>query len=60
MTPQQLRMILAAADVSQLELARRLGVNGRTVRRWVAGATPLSDERADQILSAVGLRVRAA
>jgi transcriptional regulator with XRE-family HTH domain len=37
MTPDQLRTRLASAGVSQLELARRIGVDGRTVRYWLAG-----------------------
>lgn len=37
MTPTDLRTRLTAADVSQLELARRIGVDGRTVRYWLAG-----------------------
>jgi transcriptional regulator with XRE-family HTH domain len=37
MSGEQLRAALAALGLSQLEAARRLGVDGRTVRRWVAG-----------------------
>lgn len=37
MTPDQLRQSLASAGISQLELARRIGVDGRTVRYWLAG-----------------------
>jgi transcriptional regulator with XRE-family HTH domain len=36
-TPADLRTRLASAGVSQLELARRIGVDGRTVRYWLAG-----------------------
>jgi DNA-binding transcriptional regulator YiaG len=35
MTPQELRAFLAEHELSQLALARLLGVNPRTVRRWV-------------------------
>jgi len=37
MTPKQLRAALKRLGFSQLEAARRLGVNPRTVRFWVAG-----------------------
>lgn len=37
MTADELRQSLTAADVSQMELARRLKVDGRTVRYWLAG-----------------------
>jgi hypothetical protein len=36
-TPADLRTRLDAAGLSQMELARRLGVDGRTVRYWLAG-----------------------
>ena len=35
--PKELRALLKKLDISQMELARRLGVDGRTVRRWLAG-----------------------
>lgn len=37
MTADELRQSLASAGVNQLELARRIGVDGRTVRYWLAG-----------------------
>ncbi len=37
MSPQQFRRVLRRLRLSQMEAARRLGVNERTVRRWVAG-----------------------
>ncbi len=37
MTPQQLRSAIHRLGISQVELSRRLGVNPRTVRRWVLG-----------------------
>jgi transcriptional regulator with XRE-family HTH domain len=60
MTPQHLRALLAMAGVSQMELARRLGVDGRSVRRWVSGERGISDARREEIEQAVGLRVSAA
>lgn len=41
MGPKQLRATLRKLDMTQMELARRLGVDGRTVRRWLAGAAPI-------------------
>jgi DNA-binding transcriptional regulator YiaG len=40
-TPDQLRAMLADAGITQGELARRLEVNDRTVRRWASGETDL-------------------
>jgi DNA-binding transcriptional regulator YiaG len=37
MSPQQFRRVLRRLRLSQIEAARRLVVNERTVRRWVAG-----------------------
>ncbi len=37
MSPQQFRDTLRRLRLSQVEASRRLGVNERTVRRWVAG-----------------------
>lgn len=37
MTADDLRDALAASGVSQMELARRIKVDGRTVRYWLAG-----------------------
>ncbi len=36
MTADELREALLALDLYQMELARFLGVEGQTVRRWVA------------------------
>lgn len=36
-----LRADLARLDLSQSAFARRLGVNPRTVRRWLAGDAPI-------------------
>jgi DNA-binding transcriptional regulator YiaG len=35
MTPSDLRALLARHNMSQMDLARLLGVHPRTVRRWV-------------------------
>ena len=37
MSPQQFRDALRHLRLSQVQAARRLSVNERTVRRWVAG-----------------------
>ena len=41
MSPKQLRAALRQLDINQLELARRLDVDGRTVRRWVSGGASI-------------------
>lgn len=38
--PQRLEALVEAASLSWRELARRLKVNARIVRRWKAGAKP--------------------
>ena len=40
-SPKQLRALLRKMGISQLELARRLGVDGRSVRRWLADEAPV-------------------
>ena len=35
--PQELRDLVMEAGLSQQECARRLGINGRTMRRYLAG-----------------------
>ena len=37
MSPQQFRQVLRQLGLSQVQAAKRLGVNPRTLRRWVAG-----------------------
>ena len=37
MSPQQFRAALRRLRLSQVQAARRLSVNERTVRRWLAG-----------------------
>jgi transcriptional regulator with XRE-family HTH domain len=48
MTPAQLTKALKQADLSQSEAARRLGIDPRTMRRYIAGdlAIPLVAELA--------------
>jgi len=41
MTPTQLRRSLRRLRLSQMELARRLKVDGRTLRHWIAGDSPI-------------------
>ncbi|HKV43606.1 MAG TPA: helix-turn-helix domain-containing protein [bacterium] len=40
MTAQELRRVLKRLKLSQSAFARRIHVNTRTVRRWVAGEAP--------------------
>jgi transcriptional regulator with XRE-family HTH domain len=56
MTPDQLRTALASAGISQLELARRIGVDGRTVRYWLAGRA-IPDSAVPEIEAALALSV---
>ena len=37
MSPQQFRQVLRRLRLNQVQAAKRLGVNPRTLRRWVAG-----------------------
>jgi len=37
MKPEQLRAIIDSMGISQREMARRMGVNERTMRKWLAG-----------------------
>ena len=41
----------------QLKLAAALGVDGSTVRRWVSGASPISQQTAVAIRSLVELKL---
>lgn len=56
MTPADLRTRLDAAGISQLELARRIGVDGRTVRYWLAGRA-IPDGLVSEIEAALALEV---
>jgi DNA-binding transcriptional regulator YiaG len=53
MTPQELRAFLAEYELSQQALARLLGVDPRTVRRWVENGR-------DQIPESAVLRIKLA
>ncbi len=53
MTPQELRAFLAEHELSQQALARLLGVDPRTVRRWVENGR-------DQIPPAAVMRIKLA
>jgi len=53
MTPQELRAFLAEYELSQQALARLLGVDPRTVRRWVENGR-------DQIPPAAVMRIKLA
>jgi transcriptional regulator with XRE-family HTH domain len=47
MTAADLRELLAAADVSQRELARRMGIHFTTVYRWCRdNGTPIDEANA--------------
>lgn len=41
MTPTDLRASLAMLEISQVEAAATLGVDGSTVRRWISGKTEI-------------------
>lgn len=43
MTPSELKRHLKRVGIGQMEAARRLKVNPRTVRRWVAGDSPIPE-----------------
>jgi DNA-binding transcriptional regulator YiaG len=40
-TPTELMAYLKKAGFTQVGFAQTLGVNDRTVRRWLSGATPI-------------------
>ena len=40
-SPKQLRNVLQNLGLNQSELARMLDVDGRTVRRWIKGESPV-------------------
>lgn len=56
MTPADLRQSIASANVSQMELARRIGVDGRTVRYWLAGKA-IPESAVPEIEEALAMRV---
>ena len=41
MTAAAFRRLLKRLEISQLEAARRLGRDPRTIRRWVSGQAPV-------------------
>ncbi|WP_445373695.1 helix-turn-helix domain-containing protein [Photorhabdus tasmaniensis] len=42
-TPEEIRfMIESVLNISQESLAKRVGITGRTIRRWVAGDAPIA------------------
>ena len=41
MTPVQLTALLERASLSQSEAARQLGINARTMRKYIAGDAPI-------------------
>ena len=41
MTPDQLRAAIETLGTNQAALARAVGVNPRTMRRWIAGDSPI-------------------
>jgi len=43
MTPSALKRHLQRVGIGQMQAARRLKVNPRTVRRWVAGDSPIPE-----------------
>jgi hypothetical protein len=43
MTPLELRRALKRLKLTQIGLSRRLVVNPRTVRRWIAGDSPMPE-----------------
>ena len=42
MTPEQLRNIIDSIGITQGEMARRMGVNRRTICKWLAGEREMS------------------
>ena len=54
MPPQELRELLARKDVSQRELARRLGMDFRHINKMVAGNTPIKTHHAIAIRCVLG------
>jgi hypothetical protein len=43
MTPTQLRTALDKLDITQVGLARMIGKDGSTVRRWISGVVPVDE-----------------
>lgn len=54
MTPRQLKLLLKRNECSQVEAAKRLGINLRTFTRWASGYTPISEANALLITLKIG------
>jgi len=59
-TPSELREILAQLNISQAELARRIGVLPPAASRWLSGRAPLKGPAAALIRLMLDLQVRTA
>ena len=55
MTPEELKELRSKYGFTQTQLAGRLGKHARSVARWEAGDTVISDESAERIRSALTL-----
>lgn len=55
MTPDELRELRSEHGFTQSQLAGRLGMHARSVARWEAADTLISDEMADRIRGAFTL-----
>ncbi|MCB4771510.1 YdiL family protein [Ancylobacter sp. Lp-2] len=53
MTPTELQSALARLDLSPAALAKLLGVDVRTARRWATGGKPIPDNVAAQLTAMV-------
>lgn len=53
MKPDDFRDLIAAAELNQSSAADRLGVNRRTVIRWLTGHTPINAAAAALIRSRI-------
>ena len=58
MSPQQFRDVLRRLRLSQVQAARRLSVNERTVRRWAAGDSRIPESVALLMHTWLGARSR--
>ena len=56
MSPQQFRHALRQLSLNQVQAAKRLRVNARTVRRWVAGDSKIPESVT--LLMEIWLRAR--
>ena len=56
MTQKQLRALLEVGGVSQLDLARRLGVSGRYVGLWATGRRRIPQKWVEPIKAALAQR----